>query len=1099
MKKIANYIVSRKWIIVLIFVILAGVSIFTSSIVEINYNISDYLSDSTDTKMAIEIIEDEFGMTGNLQVMLTNIDDDTAKDIAEELKNIENVLNVNFDVYDETYYKDQTALYIILIDGDDYSSTAEQVTKDVKDYISQNYNKYNAYYGGTTIEKQNLKSGITNEIKYILLIALVLVVIILLITSKSWLEPIFLLLVSGIAILINSGTNFIFGEISYITNSIAAILQLALSIDYSIVLLNSYRKECDKGLTNNEAMANAIYYSLKPISASGLTTMAGLLALVFMSFTIGFDIGMVLMKGIVISVITTILLLPCVVLLVDRLFIKAEKKALKLNGKYITKIGIKASRFIVPIAAVCIVFACFVKNDVNYLYAEESNSNKEIINTFGKNNNLVLLFENSDDIYTKEEEFINNISNYKKEDGSNILINYTAYINTVREELTVDKACQKLEISNNEAIQLYCMYHLYNNPDLLKINFDTFIDTAYDLILNDNQVIDLVDSETKNLIIQLKTIIDLLNNENSANDFYSTLNNINLGSVELSSIKQLYGIYGYNLLANKDVDFLIILDFIICASKSNSLVSSMLSSEEITDLITLSEGIKSFNEQMNMPLDKTSFQGMMYQNYGMLLTDYQVDYIYSSYFTMNNLSPIDTIEYVNLMKHLILINILTDEYTIQTIQNYKTTYDMINTSYEYNNFIEALATICYNLTSTLPNINVNSDSIFQIYVMYFDSLSLFDQLKIKGIDFVNFVINQYNSNELIKNQINITEYNSLIDMNSIYNTAIDTILYNYPDLSLRLSDLQKSLVSMNATIEMSSDKISGIFIKYAINNGLNVNDSIMAFELLDFVNENKDSNYLLVNMLDNEKREKISTANDDIIKANDLFTSDRYSRMILSLDVLNDSADGMNFVEYVKIESKKIFGENTHIAGELMSTYDLKESFKLDNVLITIVTIISIFIIVLLVFKSVSLPVVLVIIIQGAIWITCTLAVVTKSEIFFMSYIVSSCILMGATIDYGILMSNSYIEYRYKYDKNEALSKAVEIALPTIFSSGLILIVCGFVIGFISSQTSISTVGKLIGIGTISSVIMIVCVLPSVLYLLDRFIIKFTIRKKSKN
>ena len=116
--------------------------------------------------------------------------------------------------------------------------------------------------------------------------------------------------------------------------------------------------------------------------------------------------------------------------------------------------------------------------------------------------------------------------------------------------------------------------------------------------------------------------------------------------------------------------------------------------------------------------------------------------------------------------------------------------------------------------------------------------------------------------------------------------------------------------------------------------------------------------------------------------------------------------------------------------------------------------------------------------------------------IFFMSYIVTTCILMGATIDYGILMSSNYVAYRQTNDRATALRLSVEAAMPTVFSSGLILTVCGFVIHFISSQNSISTVGLLIGIGTICSVVMITVVLPSVLYLLDAFVLKLSIRKK---
>ena len=145
--------------------------------------------------------------------------------------------------------------------------------------------------------------------------------------------------------------------------------------------------------------------------------------------------------------------------------------------------------------------------------------------------------------------------------------------------------------------------------------------------------------------------------------------------------------------------------------------------------------------------------------------------------------------------------------------------------------------------------------------------------------------------------------------------------------------------------------------------------------------------------------------------------------------------------------------------------------------------------------RSLSLPVVLVAVIQGAIWIAMSTSLVT-GPMFFMSYIMATCILMGSTIDYGILMSTSYIRNRIVMDKKEALARAVKTAMPTIFTSGLILTICGFVVGFIASQNSISTVGILLGKGTLVSTVMITVVLPSVLYLLDGFILKLSIKSK---
>ena len=636
MKKISELIVKGKWVIISIFAVLMVVCCIGSSFVNINYNISDYLNDETDTKIAIEIIEDEFGMTGNLQVMLEGIDKDTAKEVSKDIKELDNVLNVNFDVNDETYYKEDSALYVIIIDGDDYSKTAEDVTSEVKDIIETKYN-YEVEYGGTTIEKQNLKNGITNEIKYILIIAISLVVIILLITSSSWLEPVVLLAVSGIAILINSGTNFFFGEISYITNSISAILQLALSIDYSIVLIHTYRKCQREGIDKNEAMKKAIIECVRPVSASGLTTIAGLLALVFMSFTIGFDIGMVLMKGICISVITSLTLLPCVLILTDKLLLKTTKKALELKGKGLATIAYKLSKILVPVTLIIIVASACVQGSMNYTFSDTQLQNEKMTETFGKNNSLIVVFENSENSYELQKEFIKNIEAYKKLNGDDILINYTAYINTVREELTIIEASKDLELSITEAKQLFAMYHLYKNPELLKLDFNTFINSAYDLVLNDEEAIEMVDENTKTTIIQLKTVNDILLNSNTAIEFYTTLKNVNLEGSNIDSIKQLYGLYAYSSLEDASVDFKTMLDFIILLSNENDIVSSMLSENDVLSLTNLSQGIVEFNTQMELPLDKQTFQGMMYQNYKKLLTLEEVEQIYVSYFMMNNL------------------------------------------------------------------------------------------------------------------------------------------------------------------------------------------------------------------------------------------------------------------------------------------------------------------------------------------------------------------------------------------------------------------------------------------------------------------------------
>ena len=244
----------------------------------------------------------------------------------------------------------------------------------------------------------------------------------------------------------------------------------------------------------------------------------------------------------------------------------------------------------------------------------------------------------------------------------------------------------------------------------------------------------------------------------------------------------------------------------------------------------------------------------------------------------------------------------------------------------------------------------------------------------------------------------------------------------------------------------------------------------------------------------NENKDKVNDAQNDIENAEDLFIGENYSRMLLSVNLPNESEESTNFVNYLSGEVESVFGKNAHIAGEIVSTNDLSTTFEKDNLFISIFTIVSIFVIVMLIFKSLSLPVLLVAVIQGSIWIAMSTSLLGGS-MFFMSYIVATCILTGATIDYGILMSTNYIGFRATLDKKEALYKSVETAIPTVFTSGMILTICGFVIGIIASQNAISTIGILLGKGTLVSVLMITLVLPSILYLFDKFILKFSFKK----
>ena len=1097
MEKQKKKTTAKTWAVIALFAVAAVLSAVTMGRIAINYNLADYLGDDTQTGIALDIIEAEFGMTGDLQVMVKNASPETADDIRDRIEAVPNVLNVNFDRYDESYYKDGNALFIVIIDGDDYSENAKQVSADIRSALSA---YEDAEYGGTATEKQSLQDAITNEMVYILMISLCLVVAILLITSESWIEPFVLLAASGVAILINRGTNVFFGEISYITNSISAILQLALSIDYSIVLLHTYRREKEKTNDNGTAMHAAIKAVVKPVSASALTTIAGLLALLFMSFRIGFDIGIVLMKGIVISAVTSVTLLPALVLLLDKPMRKTKKKAFVPKGKAFCKTAYKAGKVIVPIALVAIILCGVLQTGNSYLFTDTKAGNTAISDVFGNNNSVVVVYRNSENSFENEKKLADSLYAYRTKDGKPVLASYTAYTNTVRELYDTDKAVKKLDISAHDAELLFTMYALYRQPDSVKMTFSEFVEFANSLSESDEDAKAFIDSDTTGTLRTLRAVADIAGSELTADELYVKLSGDALKGtgtdISLFSIKQLYGLYFYDSVSDSAVELGTMLDFIIGASEDEN-VGAMLDAGTVAQLKSLSDGIARFEAQMDMPIDSDTLKGWFYQNYGVLLTDAQTAQIFGGYFAATGGQQEDTIPFLPLMKFLVASGQIADPTAIATVNGYDSLYRTVNSKYGYEEFIPALAQVATALSGSSPQITATDEAVRQIYIMYFLRTGALPDGRISGGSFAEYALATDKVNAVVHSRLTDEDRSRLRDMLIVAEYCADNTTMNYNEAYEALVSLQSRLTGYTSHATLEKDKISGVYIKYAANSAKAVASPIMACDLLDFVSEEMDTNALLKQKMTAGNRKKVSDAQADMDKAEELFHGDSYSRMLLSVDLPNEGADTTEFVSYLSDEVKSVFGNDAYIAGEIVSTNDLEGSFAHDNMFITVFTLISIFVIVMIIFRSLSLPVVLVAIIQGAIFIAMSTQL-PGNGIFFMSYIVATCILMGATIDYGILMSSNYVAYRSEYDKKQALSLSVEAAMPTVFTSGLILTVCGFVIHFISSQNSISTVGLLIGIGTVCSVVMITIVLPSVLYLCDKFILKLSMKRKDK-
>ncbi|MBP3461284.1 MAG: MMPL family transporter [Bacilli bacterium] len=737
--KIGDFIAKFRYLFLSVFIFLFAFCLININNVKVNDDIVNYLPNDTETKKGLKIMEDEFGNYDTINLMINDISKEEAIKIQDKLSKIDNIKTVLFDKTEKTY-KDNKALYTITL-NDTKDKKVDKVKEDIEKELKDNdYNIYSEIFDDPT-----------EGVDKVLILAVIVIIIILLITSKTYFEPVIAFIIFGISIVLNMGSNFLLGEISYITKSIAVILQLALSIDYVIIFMNQFMKEINDTSDTLLAIKKTLSKSIPEIFASSLTTVSGLMALVFMHLKIGGDIGIVLSKGIICSLLTVILLMPSLLYIFKKLIIKLKKKEKEIKLSKLSKFIVNKRKIILPIFIILVIISiCEVPK---YKYVYDNNSIKS-----------VTLSENIKNKEKQEKEF----------------------------------------------------------------------------------------GKSNTLIILLK------------ND-------------------------------NKDYQ------------KELELTQKLKENNKITEV--------------------TSLGG------------YKID---------ENLYLGTSINYKEL-SHMFKV----DEETSLNLYKYYA---------KENNCLEKLQNI--------------------------------DEYKITIIDLIYFL---NNNKEILNDELKIV-------IDDYYNK---------------------------------------------------INDSISLLE------------------------------------------SDNYSRFILKLNTEVEDKETSKLIDEIRKNSEQYY-DDVILVGNSINAIDLKSSFTSDNIIITLITILFIFIILMFTFKSFGISILLILTIEGSILINFGIITLLDKNIFFMSYVVVSAIQMGATIDYAIVLADRYLQLRKKYDKKEALVKTLEDRLSAIITSGLILLIAGFLIGLISTSSVISSIGLFLGLGSLISLISTIFVLPAILYICDKFIAKTTLKCKEK-
>lgn len=738
MTKVARFIVDKRKAFYLVFIAAFVFCAASINKVQVNNDITSYLPAQTETRRGLTIMDEEFITLGSANVMVSNVTYQTALDLSHKLEDIEGVSEVAFDGTEE-HYKNSSALFTISFDGEETDPATVEAMNEVLSAL-EGYDVYSSTQIG-----RDESATLQQEMTVILAIAAVVIVVVLLFTSKSYMEvPVYLIVFAAAAVL-NMGTNFIFGTISFITNSIAVVLQLALAIDYAIIFCHRYMEERDNGLDPREADIAALSKAIVEISSSSLTTISGLVALMLMQLRIGFDMGIVLSKGIVCSMLCVFLLMPGLLMLFSGPIDRTRHRNLVPKINFWGKAVVRLRYILPPIFLVVVVAGAVLSSHCDYVFDTNDTdfdnkpdwriADEKVTDTFGKKNTIAVLVPRGD--YNKEKYVLERVSQLP--------------------QVTQATGLANIEVEDGR----------------------------------------------------------MLTDEMNPRQFSE------LAGVDIELARLLYQAYG-------------------------------LSVEE----------------------------------YGAIFQD-------------------------------------PDDYSVPLID------------------------------------------VFEF---------LLDQ-KDKGV-------------------VNLTG-----------------------EQADKVDDLQERL-------DVGLEQLRG----------------------------------------------------------------EHWSRLVFVADVPTEGDETYALLDEIRSIAQEYYGDDVILVGNSTNAFDLASSFSGDNMKISILTALFVMVILLFTFKSAGLPILLVLTIQGSIWINFSVPVLTGTNLFFLSYLVVSSIQMGATIDYAIVITNRYMELKTVMERKQAAVEALSQSFPTILTSGTIMAVAGFLIGGISTDATIGSVGQTLGRGTVTSIILVMTVLPQLLMLGDALI-----------
>lgn len=470
MIKLSTLIVDKRNFIYIFFAFFLAFAFLGMSKMNVINDITQYLPDTTETRQGLNIMDEEFMTYGTAKVMISNITYENGEALAEQIKRIDNIKDVEYENDDE-HYKNSAALLEVTFADDGETEDSIEAKENIKKLLSE----YDMYMSTDIGAEEEDAAELDKQMVKILSLAAVIICLVLLFTSQTYAEIIVYIIVFVVAAILNTGTNYLFGDISFITKSVAVVLQLALAIDYAIILAHRFAEEKENYPGDaRQAIIVALSKAIVEISSSSLTTISGLVALTLMKLRIGMDLGRILSKGIVFSLITVFLLMPGLLLQMNGFIERTKHKnfvpSIVLWGRFVVK-----TRYVVPVIFLVIAAAgVVINNKIQFAFdtdsvratiqTEKSIARDKINDNFGISSQMAVVIPKGDhDSEAAILERVGQLDRVTDAKGlANVSIEQNGYEHTLTEKLTPREISEFVDMDYDTICLLYQVYGLKN-------------------------------------------------------------------------------------------------------------------------------------------------------------------------------------------------------------------------------------------------------------------------------------------------------------------------------------------------------------------------------------------------------------------------------------------------------------------------------------------------------------------------------------------------------------------------------------------------------------------------------------------------------------